>query len=165
MNIKDFLDYNHETGVFTWKESRGRVKAGSMAGTVSTIRGKKYIMIRVNGKQYGAHRLAFLWVDGKFPANEVDHVDGNGLNNSWRNLRSVTHQENGRNRRKPKNNTSGYTGVHWHKTSQKWGAYIHIEGKNRYLGYFANIEDAISARAAASAKNGFHENHGSNRPL
>ena len=103
--LKRQLHYNPETGVFTWLVSNNnRIRVGDKAGAVSS--GKSYCRIKINGKSYGAHRLAFFYMHGEFPLKDVDHVDGNGLNNKWLNLRQVTHQENQKNQRLRKDNTS-----------------------------------------------------------
>jgi hypothetical protein len=98
---------------------------------------------------------------GEFPEDQVDHIDGNGLNNIWTNLRPVTCGENQKNRRKYARNTSGTTGVYWYKQARKWRSLIH----NKHLGLFHNKEDAIAARKAAEVFYNFHENHGTERPL
>ena len=83
---------------------------------------------------------------------QVDHIDGNGLNNCRSNLRAATKQENGCNRNKQKNNTSGRKGVGWNKQHQKWQAQIQVNGKQIHLGYFDDIEDAVRAYNQAAKK-------------
>lgn len=83
---------------------------------------------------------------------EVDHKDGNGLNNTRCNLRIATDYQNARNGRRRRNNTSGVPGVGWHKKSGMWVAYICIGGKQRHLGFFENFTDAVSARHEAELK-------------
>ena len=164
--LKAILLYSKKTGDFTWKERRGsRAAKGSVAGSEHRHRGKKYWRIRLNKKIYYAHRLAWLYVNGEFPELEIDHIDGNGLNNSWSNLREVTRTENNRNKRLCNNNTSGVTGVHWFKASKKWQAQIRYEGKSVHLGYFKYKEEAIKVRRQAEIDYGYHDNHGTDRPL
>jgi len=111
--LKQHLHYNPATGVFTWRNNPKRnaqwnvMWAGKIAGTV-TERG--YSRIRLLDKGYRAHRLAFLYVYGYMP-KEIDHIDGDKLNNRIKNLRSVSHSENMRNAKKYPSNTSGVTGV------------------------------------------------------
>lgn len=76
---------------------------------------------------------------------QVDHADGNGLNNQRGNLRFCTNAENQYNRRLPSNNTSGYKGVSFHKLSGLWRVSITHESKRFYLGYFKVLEDAAQA--------------------
>lgn len=76
---------------------------------------------------------------------EVDHRNGNSLDNRRENLRHSTHSENARNRGKQRNNSSGFKGVYWYKRSHKWRAQIQLDGKMRYIGYFNNLVDAARA--------------------
>ena len=164
--VRELLSYAPSTGEFRWKASQGTKKAGSVAGREHTTQsGKKYWEIRVDSKLYQAHRLAWLITHGEFPPEQIDHIDGNGLNNRIENLRSVSNAENQRNQRKKSNNTSGVTGISWHKLTQKWMAHIRVNRQQIHLGYFTDKSEAVAARQAAEAKYGFHENHGTNRPL
>jgi 5-methylcytosine-specific restriction endonuclease McrA len=83
---------------------------------------------------------------------EVDHWDGNGLNNRKRNLRIVTHQQNGCNRGPQANNTSGYKGVSWNKRDGKYEAWIRVNDRKIHLGYFDDILDAAKAYNEAAAR-------------
>lgn len=167
--IKSRLNYDKGTGEFTWS-SKGtlgsRVIIGSVAGTVKIDRcGIKYLRIYVGSKRYYAHRLAWMFVYGEFPESgmEIDHIDGNGLNNSIGNLRCVDKVNNQRNKRINGRNKSGKVGVGFCNTKKKWVANIGINGSHKHLGYFENLSDAIMARSQADIKYGFHENHGDNR--
>ncbi len=165
--LKEVLHYCPDTGVFTWLVRVGRGRKGVAAGgLVRTERtGKSYHRVCVHQQAYYAHRLAFLYMAGALPENDVDHIDGNGCNNIWTNLRAVTPSENAMNKRKSANNTSGTTGVYWDKQARKWHARIVLGRHDKHLGLFHNKEDAISARKAAEVTYGFHENHGTERPL
>ena len=167
--LKEVLHYCPETGVFTWLENMSsRARKGAEAGWVqqdSGGGGKSYRRIRVGRGTYFAHRLAFLYMTGEFPEDQVDHEDGNGTNNVWSNLRAVDSIENAKNQRRYSNNTSGTVGIYWHKSRRKWQAQIAYGGCRKSLGYFHSKEDAIAARKAAEVLYGFHENHGTERPL
>lgn len=167
--LKSRLHYDPRTGIFTWikMSAKNQLKIGDIAGSVKVNKtsGKKYRHIKINGKLYKAHRLAFIWMAGKLPAEEVDHADGDGLNNIWENLSQATHQENCKNHRLRKDSTSGFVGVCWHIRDNNWSAYISIDGKRKYLGYFGDKSEAIAARQAASIEHGYHVNHGQVRPL
>jgi len=166
--LKELLHYCPETGIFSWLVGNNRrVRAGDVAGSVylDTKTGKSYRRVTVHGHPYLEHRLAFLYMLGEFPEDQVDHIDGNGLNNAWINLRAVTRLENRKNLRKRSDNTSGTTGVFRHKQSGKWRSLIVSGGRKIHLGYFHDKEDAIAARKAAEVFYGFHENHGTERPL
>lgn len=91
---------------------------------------------------------------------DVDHIDGDGLNNRRSNLRCVTTKENCKNASKKINNTSGANGVYWRKDIQKWVAQINYNGKRKHLGVFSKIEDAMGARIEAQKGLGFTERHG-----
>ena len=82
----------------------------------------------------------------------VDHIDGNGLNNTRSNLRLVTASENSRNSKLSKRNTSGYKGVYWQKSLNKWGAKICLEKKQHFLGYFNTPEEAYEVYCLASKR-------------
>lgn len=83
---------------------------------------------------------------------EVDHKNGNGLDNRKRNLRYATHQQNQMNKGPQSNNKSGYPGVHLEKGSGKWIAYIKLDGKHINLGRFEILGDAVKVRKAAEKK-------------
>jgi Demerecviridae HNH endonuclease len=118
--VHRLLDYDLRTGVFTWRERRGRVKAGDVAGTCS----HDGIKIRVNGRRYPASHLAVLWMTGKLPSDEINHRDGNITNNRWTNLRSIDRSQKHYNRGKQQNNSVGFKGVTFHKARRKFQAQI-----------------------------------------
>lgn len=160
------LHYDEFTGVFKWRVSRGRVKAGAEAGCIKVNEdGKSYRYVRVNGRMYYGHRLVWLILTGQFPNDQIDHLDGDGLNNASVNLRTVTNSENGKNVRKRADNATGVTGVYWDRTYAKWHAQIMLNGKGKHLGYFHNFDEAVAVRKAAEKIHGFHPNHGTVRPL
>ena len=137
--VRELLCYNKDTGIFTWKVSRGRVKEGSVAGYA----GKDgYIQIGLDGKLYNAHRLAYLYYVGYMPSM-VDHINGDKQDNRWSNLRPCSKTSNGYNSKLNKSNKSGVKGVSWHKTAGKWRAQLDINGKTRHLGLFEDKEEAI----------------------
>jgi hypothetical protein len=159
--LKELLHYDPDTGVFTWKvRSAKRIHIGDVAGCVAKRGRRHYRSIKVDGELIGAHRLAWLYSSGSFPANHIDHIDGNGLNNSLSNLRDVTLTENLRNSRLSSNNKSGFNGVHFDETAGKWRATIRVCSVIKYLGYFTDINDAIDARKSADIEHGYHQNHG-----
>ena len=113
--LKDLLHYDPETGVFTWlKSGKGRKANGETRGLTNG-----YFTIRINWRQYKAHRLAWLYVYGVWPKGQIDHINHNTTDNRIANLREVTNQENHRNMSLSKNNTSGVTGVYWGKQLEK----------------------------------------------
>ena len=156
--LKKVLHYDADTGKFTWLKARNsRIKAGDIAGGIDRY---GYIRIKINGNKYLAHRLAFLYMTGKFPPDEVDHINHLRADNRFVNLRHATRVENSRNKSMQLNNKSGFTGVSWHERTSKWIANIIINGNQKHLGYFTDINDAIEARKKANIEHEFHENHG-----
>lgn len=119
-------------------------QAGSRAGT--NVGG--YRLINFSRGRIGAHRAIFLMHHGFLPL-EVDHINGNPLDNRIDNLRAATHAQNLKNMKTPASNTSGIKGVYWHKATKKWTACIREGGKFKHLGTFLNKEDAAAARRAA----------------
>ncbi len=162
--LKSLFRYNPHTGQFTRLVSLGNnAPAGLSAGYTKTNKGKKYRLIRIEGTDYPAHRLAYLYMNGHMPENQIDHIDGNGSNNTWKNLSPVTNQENARNRRLQSNNTSGVTGVRLRRG--KWMARIKVDGIDISLKTSEDKFEAICARKSAEVKYKFHPNHGEIRPL
>lgn len=162
-----WFNYDAVTGVLSWRIKKGRSHGvGSPAGCVFVDRhGKSYRTVKVMQKIYYAHNLVYIWVKGYWPKGVVDHIDGNGLNNKWDNLRDVSRKDNAKNIRRHCTNTSGYTGVNWDKRNQKWYAYIRVNGVMHNLGRYKNVNDAVVARKKAEVKFDFHPNHGQDRPL
>jgi len=164
--LKELLHYNLNTGIFTNLTYRSsNAKKGDVAGCIIDLNGKKYLSIRIDGASYLCHRLAWLYVTGLFPSATIDHSDGNGTNNAFSNLASVTHLENHKNKRLHSNNKSGVCGVFMDKSRDKWRTEIKINFKTIHLGRFNDFFEACCARKSAERKYGFHPNHGSKRPL
>lgn len=115
---------------------------------------------KILGRMYRAHRIVFLIQTGKWPPEQLDHVNGIRTDNRFSNLSAVSNAENGRNRKRQRNNTSGVTGVTWNRKEQVWYAQIKILGDQKYLGHFDTIEAAAAARKLANANYGFSERHG-----
>jgi len=148
-DLKNALHYDPDTGFFTWRMSKRGVIYGSVAGSL-TDRG--YVRITLDGKTYKAHRLAWLYMSGAWPVDQIDHIDAVRTNNKWENLRSATNQENHSNSPKRKNNKSGYKGVSWSRRDQNWFSTIMVNYKSIYLGSYASAEEAHAAYTEASAK-------------
>lgn len=149
--ILSALNYNPRTGVFRWAANRGaRGKEGSVAGCLNTA---GYVVIRIEGFLYLAHRLAYLCVNGHWPSAQVDHRNGSRRDNRWSNLRSATALQNSQNCSKRRVGASGYRGVAWRSRERKWTARIRIgNGQYVHLGYFLDKETAALAYNAAATK-------------
>jgi hypothetical protein len=154
--LKEILHYDPETGVFRWRKSVANIiKPLDVAG--SCLLG--YIKITIKRKSHNAHRLAWLYVTGCWPKNQIDHINGIGNDNKFSNLREATHKQNSENRCLPSTNTSGFRGVSWDKDSNKWRAYVKHNGKMKHLGRFQTAEEAAKVAAAKRAELFTHD-HG-----
>ena len=149
--LKSLLNYDPETGEFTWLINKGRAKAGSIARYSDSY---GYLRIKINKKDYFAHRLAWLYVYGEFPENDIDHIDGDRSNNSISNLRKATRSENLQNLALSISNNSGFIGVHFKKSAKKYVARIRVEGRHKHLGYYDTAE--LASEAYKEAKRKFH---------
>jgi hypothetical protein len=145
--LRELLHYNPETGVFTWRVApNGRVPAGSTAGSPTA---KGYCGIKVDGRYYLAHRLAWFHTHGRWPKAELDHADGVRFNNAIGNLRECTHMQNTQNLVVKDSNRCGLIGVSWNKRNKAWVAQIQVDGCKHYLGYHDTPEAAHAAYLAA----------------
>lgn len=146
--LRQLLNYDAETGVFTWRVRASiRAKPGAPAGTVDN---RGYIRIGVAGGIYRAHRLAILYVTGEWPAEEVDHLDGDKANNRYANLRDVSRALNQQNMRLPyRSGKSGYLGVSLHRPTGKWRARVSIGRRAQSLGLYDTPDAAHAAYVAA----------------
>ena len=132
--LKKLLHYNPETGVFTWKvKTSNRVKVGDVAGHINKT---GYLQIGVSGNLYQSHRLAWLYMTGKWPKDHIDHINGIKDDNRWPNLREATHRQNQFNTVSHRNTSSKYKGVSWDKSVKKWRAKAMLDKKTRNLGVF-----------------------------
>ena len=156
--LRSTLKYNKDTGVFTYLQNVGNKRVGDIAGSV---RKDGYIAIKIQGKAYKAHRLAWVYEYGDISkTNHIDHINHDRGDNRIGNLRLTIQRVNGKNRSKSIANTSGVTGVYWRKDSKQWRALIYVDGVNINLGNFVEFHEAVNARKNAEILYGFHENHG-----
>lgn len=146
--LKNVLDYDPNTGIFTWKvdlyagknNNRLLVNQGDRAGFVN----HEYRFIKYKGKRYAEHRLAYLFVYGWVP-EYIDHINGDKSDNRISNLRECNKYQNGQNRPKLSNNTSGFKGVYVNPKSGRYIAKIRVDGELHYIGTFDTPE--LAARA------------------
>ena len=148
--LRHLLDYSPASGVFTWRISPSpRVKPGDTAGTLNE---RGYLRIKIAGKHIPAHRLAFLWMTGEEPTDQVDHINGIRSDNRWENLRLATASQNQWNKGPQRNNTSGYRGVSYDNARRKWVAQIKVNGRKRKLGRFPTARKASAAYEAEAKR-------------
>jgi len=114
--LKEVLFYDQNTGIFLWKYSKQSRFVGEIAGSKNN---KGYRSISIDGVLYKEHRLAWFYVYGKWPENEIDHINRIKIDNKISNLREVTKSQNRQNINVKKNNKSGCRGVSWHKTHKR----------------------------------------------
>jgi hypothetical protein len=144
------LDYNPETGEFTWKvRTSNRARMDGPAGSLHRPTG--YWFISVDGRMYKGHRLAFLHMTGAWPSDQIDHINGERADNRWQNLREADARINQQNLRAARSNSeSGLLGVYKNDKKEKpWRACIKVDGKWRQIGNFRTTEEAHAAYLAA----------------
>jgi hypothetical protein len=157
------LAYNPETGVFTWLWAKSQRAAwnsrhaGRQAGALG-IRG--YICISIDRRLYPAHRLAWLYVKGVWPAEQVDHINHDRTDNRMANLREVSKAENAKNKSPSTLNKSGLTGVSYNARDDLWVAMMFGHKNRLCLGNRKSLFEAACLRKSAEVRYGFHENHG-----
>jgi hypothetical protein len=145
--LRHLVNYDADTGEFTWKAKRRRCTPGGKAGCQMK---NGYSIIRLDDVLHLAHRLAWLYMTDKWPAHQIDHINGNRADNRFCNLREATNIENAHNRQKRRNNKSGYTGVR--AENHKWLAEIKVNYRPIRLGLFATPEEASEAYQKARKK-------------
>lgn len=175
--LKRLLDYDPISGRFLWKDrwpqlftQRSSVgveaqcrqwnakNSGSAALSAVNTYGYLYGMILSN--TYLSHRVAWAIHYGAWPDGQIDHQDGDRVNNKIENLRVVSNSGNQKNKKRQSNNTSGFVGICWDAGRGKWRARIKDNGKQIQLGQFDSIEEAKAAREVGEKKYGYHKNHG-----
>jgi len=166
--LKEKYTYNPDTGLFYTNKDWGKFKKGTAVGYIHK---NGYIIVDVivkgRTKKYKAHRLAWLYMYGKFPNKDlvIDHINQIRTDNRIINLRVVNKSMNRRNCSTNSLNTSGVTGVTYQKDRNRWYAYIKINGKMKSLGRHKTFEEAVIARKEAERVLGFSANHGSPRKV
>jgi len=151
LDFTDVLRYEPDTGNFFWLVDRPRrTKAGDQAGYLNN---KGYVEIRFNYKTYQAHRIAWYLHTGQDPKGfHIDHINNDGADNRFCNLRLATPQQNACNTRKRVGTVSAYKGVSWYRAKQKWIAQIRVNNKATHLGYYADEYEAHVAYCRAARK-------------
>lgn len=147
--LRGLLSYDPDNGLFTWTVSPNRrIKAGSIAGTTAS---RGYWCIKLLGKRYYAHRLAWLYSTGHWPSLNVDHINRVKTDNRLCNLRDVTCAVNSGNTHRTK---TDYPGISWSEKRGKWRVYMRIGGARVDFGYFKSLDSAIELfKSKASGDN------------
>ncbi len=148
--LQQLFDYKADTGLFIRKTPKGNSAAGKAAGCKNQ---RGYVQLCVDGTVYLAHRLAWLYMTGTDPAQQIiDHVNGNSSDNRFCNLRICTNAGNTQNASRQRNNTSGFKGVHFDAERGLWRASITANNAYKYLGRFLTAEQAYAAYCKAAAE-------------
>ena len=140
--LHQLLEYRD--GELYWRVSRSRTKAGSVAGHTGL---DGYKRVGIDKHYFMTHRVIFALHNGRWPSEQIDHIDGNRLNNEIINLREVTRRQNGQNRVEHRNGK--LPGTTWHKRDHHWMARIRIDSKSHFLGYFHTAGEAYRAYVRA----------------
>lgn len=157
-NFNQIFMYCENTGLLTYKIKRGKILPGTIAGTLAL---NGYVTVGVDKKKHYAHRIIWEMLYGTIPdGSQIDHINGKRSDNRLCNLRLASNHENSKNQKRKSNNSSGFTGVSWDSQTQRWRAYITVNGKTKSLGRYLEEIDALSARKNAEIKYKFHANHG-----
>lgn len=151
--LKELFSYDKNSGAFTRRVSVSSAKSGSVAGASKD----GYLVFNVDGKLYRAHRLAWLYVFGRWPKKHLDHINGIRNDNRIANLREADNSLNMQNLKGPRSdNKVKLLGVCWSKSNKKWIAQIKAPNKpNQYLGGFDDPHEAHAAYL--DAKRRIHE--------
>ena len=145
--LRELLHYDPDTGIFTWRVTRGSARPGGIAGHPGS---GGYLRVGIYGVGWQANRLAWLYMTGEHPMHEVDHINGVRVDNCWSNLRAATSSQNQQNmRRAMVHNSTGLLGVSYDKSRGAFLARIRVNGRLKHLGRFTHAQDAHAAYLAA----------------
>lgn len=147
-DLREAFSYDPLTGVFCWKNSSTPCKNGKRAD-FEYLHG--YRGVSRKQRNHFAHRVAWLFLTGNWPACQIDHINGDRADNRACNLREADSRQNNLNRGATSKSASGIKGVYWKKRERKWLAQISFGGKSKHLGFYASKEEAAQAYAAAAA--------------
>ena len=146
----ELYSYDEHSGIFTDVKNGTKVDGWENYG---------YRHVTIDGTNYRLHRLAFMFMTGNLPDNDIDHINHIRDDNRWCNLREVTVADNNKNLSMNRNNKSGVNGVSWNESRKRWCVYASKNNKTVGLGRYKTLEEAIEARAYFDVENGFHYNH------
>lgn len=152
--LRERVHYDPDTGIFRYRIVPRGISPAQAALPIGALGGNGYLSMGLAYKKYYLHRLAWLYMTGEWPREEIDHEDTDRLNNRWSNLREANSRVNKENQRRAKShNTSGLLGVS--RKRNKFEAVIHVDHRRHRLGMFASAIDAHAAYLAA--KRQLHE--------
>ncbi len=140
--ILELFSYDPEDGLLSWRVPHGRwgrIPPGPVKGSEN---GKGYLVIRIDGKNYLYHRVAWVCKTNRWPVDEIDHIDMNGMNNRWVNLREADHSQNMCNRKAQSNGATGVKGVSFQGSRGKYLAQVVKGGRHYFLGRYDSKDEA-----------------------
>lgn len=146
-HLNEIFVYHPNTGDLYWSELSKNKRKGRKCEVLSS---KGYIRVSIDGRTYAAHRVVFAMATGKWPDDQIDHINGDKADNRISNLREANNRENNRNKKVFSNNRLGVKGVYKRPASGRYQARIMHCGKSICLGTFLSKEDAIDAYNAAA---------------
>ena len=146
--LHELLDYDPGTGAFTWRKAPG--KRTELVGRTAGFDSHGYVFLSIDYQKYPAHRVAWFYVYGRWPRDEIDHINRIRSDNRIVNLREATHHQNTCNGPPRRTSKSGLIGVSWDSGTGQWRAHITVAGRTRHLGRFDSITEATVARQAAA---------------
>lgn len=164
--LTELLDVFPNEGKMVWKPRVGLPRlvnswnfrhAGKEAGSLHK---NGFLSTTIDGKAFKLHRLIWLYVYGEMPDGLIDHINGDPSDNRIGNLRVATPSENAKNAKLSSANKSGCPGVCWASDHERWKVRASVNGREKTIGHFSKLEDAIAARKHAEARFGYHPNHG-----
>lgn len=144
------FEYDPVTGIVRYRVATKRAKVGDIAGYKLMVKNTTYLQFQILNRVFRLHRVIWVLMRGEWPDGDIDHINRNGLDNRWCNLRDVPPYVNQRNRSLYSNNSSGIAGVYWHKKDNKW----HVSVSNRYVGLAETLEQAKEMRLKAELEAG-----------
>jgi hypothetical protein len=157
--LRELFHYEPETGIFTrLVRTSNQTHAGDVVGAIDS---HGHVQISIDSRLYLAHRLAWLYMKGVWPENQIDHKNLIRHDNRFSNLREASNGQNIQNQPKRKSNKSGHKNVYWFAPHKKWSVQISANGKKNFLGYFNDLEEAAKvAKEAREKLHGEYCNHG-----
>lgn len=148
--LKQVVHYDPLVGLFMRKQARAQAPLGSFSQSIDS---KGYRRIRIDSQRVLEHRLAWFYMTGEWPPEEIDHINGVRTDNAFSNLRLADRKQNKRNTKTYKNNKSGFKGVSWSASSKRWKSRFFKDGKEVNLGLYDTPEEAHAAYIKASVEN------------
>jgi HNH endonuclease len=139
LELRERLQYDPNTGLWVWLKTPRKGFEGKPAGSIDAY---GYRCIKIDGQSYKASRLAYLYMTGEWPEEEMDHIDRTPWNDAWHNLRPATVSENRQNRQMRTDNNSGAIGVFWNEARKKW----QVQVNKIHVGLYDDFDEAVAAR-------------------